>query len=214
MKMIHMSSRSMLIAVIIFGILCGVAVIYVMNPLARKRAVEARCVTTPSMLDAMRGKAVGEMAGVVVPALPRPLPDMAFQNADGQTIGLSSFKAKTVVMNLWAAWCVPCREEMPALNALQHSMGNDFFEVVAVSVDMQGVEKPKAFLKEMNIDRLNFYASPDGGLFQEMQKIGRAAGLPTSLIIDSSGCEIGYLPGPANWGHRDARALLAVATGF
>jgi thiol-disulfide isomerase/thioredoxin len=211
MEKFHLPFRAKLAMVAVAGILCGVAVIYAMNTGERKGAQMASCGTSDAALASMREKAVGEVAGVIVPKAPRPLSDLAFQNAQGENITLASFKGKITVLNLWATWCIPCREEMPALNSLQQKLGGEKFEVLAVSVDMQGQDKAKAFLAEHKIDQLGFYASPDGKLFQDMQRIGRAVGLPTSLIIDGTGCEIGYLPGPADWAHGDAIGLLQAA---
>jgi hypothetical protein len=102
---------------------------------------------------------------------------------------------------------------MPALDALQKELGGEDFQVVAVSIDTQDPDKPREFLKELKIANLGFYADPSANIFQDLKLAGRAVGLPTTLLIDKGGCEIGYLPGPAHWASEDAKALIRAALG-
>ena len=73
------------------------------------------------------------------------MPDLAFTDGDGQPRKLSDWQGKTVLVNLWATWCVPCRTEMPALDRLQGKLGSDKFAVVAINIDTRESDKPKAF---------------------------------------------------------------------
>lgn len=209
----RLSRRLITIIIATLGMLSGLAVIYVKNTHQGNTTLAKQCKTSPDRLARMKEKAVGTVAGVVVPQEPKPLPDFTFQNGKGEKVSLSAFAGKTVVLNMWATWCVPCREEMPALNTVQKTLGGDDLAVVAVSVDTQGLEKSKAFLQEIGAEHLALYASPDAELFRQMQKIGRAVGLPTTLIIDGTGCETAYLPGAADWAHTDALAFLQTASG-
>ena len=77
-------------------------------------------------------------------------------------MSLADFKGKTILVNLWATWCVPCREEMPALDKLQAEFGGPDFEVVAINVDTRNRDKPKAWLQENGIRNLAYHADPDG----------------------------------------------------
>jgi hypothetical protein len=85
--------------------------------------------------------------------------------------------------------------------------------VVAVNIDTRDPEKPRAWLKEAGIDRLGYYADPSARIFQDLKTVGRATGMPTTLLIDSNGCEIGTLAGPAEWASEDAVKLIAAALG-
>jgi thiol-disulfide isomerase/thioredoxin len=116
-----------------------------------------------------------------------------------------------VLLNLWATWCVPCRKEMPALAALQQKLGGPGFEVVAVNIDTRNLDKPKAWLKEAGVTGLTYYADASARVFQELKSIGKAVGMPTSLLIDANGCEIAYLAGPAEWASDDALKLVQAA---
>jgi thiol-disulfide isomerase/thioredoxin len=102
---------------------------------------------------------------------------------------------------------------MPALDALQKKLGGPKFEVVALNIDTRDPEKPKTWLKEVGVAGLNYYADPNAKAFQDLKVIGRAVGLPTSILIDGAGCEIGYLAGPAEWGSEDAVKLVQAALG-
>ena len=64
-------------------------------------------------------------------------------------------------LNLWATWCVPCRKEMPALDALQAAVGGDKFEVVAINIDTRDPEKPLTFLKDAGVKHLAYYVRPE-----------------------------------------------------
>jgi thiol-disulfide isomerase/thioredoxin len=118
-----------------------------------------------------------------------------------------------VLLNLWATWCVPCRKEMPALDALEGKLGGPAFEVVAINIDTRDPDKPRAWLKEVGVGRLGYYADPSAKVFQDLKTVGRAAGMPTTLLVDPAGCEIGTVAGPAEWASEDAVKLVTAALG-
>ena len=130
------------------------------------------------------------------------LPDLAFEDADGKPRKLSDWRGKTVLLNLWATWCVPCRKEMPALDSLQAKLGGKDFEVVAVNIDTRDPEKPKNFLKEANLTRLGYFTDQKAKVFQDLKSVGKALGMPTSILIDGQGCEIANIAGPGRMGQR------------
>ncbi len=165
-------------------------------PLTKERAVNL----TPLMK--------GQVAAMVAANQPRKLETVAFNGPDGKPMTLDHFAGKTVLLNLWATWCVPCREEMPALNALEKEMGSDKFQVVPVNIDTGDDEKPKAFLSEIGVDALQLYRDNTIGVFNSLKKEGLAFGLPVTLLIDDKGCLISAMNGPAAWDSEDAKALI------
>ena len=171
------------------------------------------CEAKPETLKAIDAAARGELAALKVADAPRPLPPLAFKDKDGADIGLDRFKGKVVLLNLWATWCAPCKKEMPALNTLQGQKGGEDFEVVAVSLDFGPADKPRKFLADIGADKLSFYADPTGKLLPTFQKIDRATGLPTTLLIDREGCEMAHLPGPAEWASPDGLKVIEAALG-
>lgn len=146
----------------------------------------------------------GKMAAFVKKAQPTPLPDIIFQDAAGKDVALSSFEGKTILLNLWATWCVPCREEMPALNRLQQALGGDKFEVIALSLDRKGAEASQKFLDDVGAKALRLYvdATAKQGLALKL------VGMPTTILINADGLEVGRLAGPAEWDSEDAKKLV------
>ena len=146
----------------------------------------------------------GEMAAFVFRKTPEAIPEFTFEDGGGATKTLADWKGKVVLLNLWATWCAPCRKEMPALDRLQKELGGDTFEVIALSVDRQGAPASKKFLEETKVANLKLYVESTS------KSIGmlRAAGLPTTILIDKDGLEIGRLAGPAEWDSADAKRLI------
>jgi thiol-disulfide isomerase/thioredoxin len=113
-----------------------------------------------------------------------------------------------VLLNLWATWCVPCRKEMPALDALERRLGGPDFEVVAVNIDTRDPDKPRAWLNDVGIKRLAYYSDSSAKVFQDLKLAGKAFGMPTTLLLDRTGCELGTMAGPAEWASADGIRLI------
>jgi thiol-disulfide isomerase/thioredoxin len=153
----------------------------------------------------------GEIAALTMATTPLKLPDLAFEDADGKPRKLSDWRGKTVLVNLWATWCVPCRREMPSLEGLQEKLKGPNFEVVAINIDTRDPEKPKKFLEDAKLTRLGYFNDQKAKVFQDLKGIGRALGMPTSVLVDGQGCEIGTIAGPAEWDSEDAVKLIQAA---
>jgi thiol-disulfide isomerase/thioredoxin len=153
----------------------------------------------------------GEVAALAVASDPRRLPQLAFKDGSGASKTLADWQGRTVLLNLWATWCVPCRKEMPSLDALQTKLGGDKFEVVSINIDTRDPEKPKAWLKDVGIHRLGYYSDQNAKVFQDLKAVGKAIGMPTTLLVDAKGCEIATLAGPAEWASDDAIKLIQAA---
>jgi len=188
-----------------------VAVLYGRNAPGGNQA--SACAGTEKVLASLKPLAKGEVAAVQVPKTSQKIPDLGFKTPDGQPTSLAALQGKTLLVNLWATWCVPCRKEMPALDRLQQQLGGKDFEVVAINIDQRNLDRPKRFLDEIGVKALAYYADPDAKVFQDLQKIGRALGMPTTLIVDAQGCELAHLAGPAEWDSPDALALIKAAMG-
>lgn len=167
--------------------------------------------------------AKGELAAFAPTLKPTRIPDLAFLDPDGTPTRLSQVGGDGLkLVNIWATWCVPCREEMPALDTLQAELGSrgsqgeggqgrPGFEVVTVNIDTRDAEKPKRFFEEIGIRNLALFTDPKAKTFQELRAVGRGFGLPTTMLIDANGCEIGHIAGPAEWASPDALALVRAA---
>jgi thiol-disulfide isomerase/thioredoxin len=188
----------------------GIAAVYGIAAYGRNGG-DAACAGALATAKRIAPLARGEVAAVSVADIGLQLPALAFKDASGADKTLADFKSRTVLLNLWATWCVPCRKEMPALAALQQKLGGPQFEVVAVNIDTRNLDKPKAWLQQAGVTGLAYYADASAKVFQELKAVGKAVGMPTSLLIDGDGCEIAYLAGPAEWASDDGLALVKAA---
>src|SRR3981189_2319621 len=189
----------------------GFAGISGIGGLKRNAAGDSACRGAVDLARKLAPLAHGEVAALTMATTPLRLPDLTFEDAHGQPKKLSDWRGKTVLVNLWATWCVPCRREMPALESLQTRLGGPDFEVVAVNIDTRDPEKPKHFLKDANLTRLNYFSDQKAKVFQDLKTIGRALGMPTSVLVDGKGCEIATIAGPAEWASDDAVKLITAA---
>ena len=137
---------------------------------------------------------------------PKELPELAFETMTGEPASLADLKGKVVVLNLWATWCAPCREEMPSLDRLQAAFDPDEVAVVALSVDRAGRERVQDFLDEVGVEHLMVYRDPKAATSRAL----RIPGLPATLIIDKEGREVARVLGIAEWDA--AAAIEAVRT--
>ena len=190
-------------------LLGGAAVLYGTGGLRKETpAVCNGAVATVARLDPMIH---GEVAALALSRPVRLVPALAFKDAEGKPKTLADFRGRTVLLNLWATWCVPCRKEMPALDRLQATLGGDDFQVVAVNIDTARLDRPKQFLADAGVTHLPLYTDSSAAAFQVLRSDGQALGLPTTLLIDRNGCQIGDLAGPAEWDSPEARALIEAA---
>lgn len=192
------------VAGVALAVVAGVS-LYVIGPGGDNRALACE---SPSDPESLRPFVTGEVAGVLLHDRPVAPPALRFQDENGVPVALDAWLGRAMVLNVWATWCPPCRHEMPALDALQAGEGDAGFEVVAVSIDAGDPLKPLAFLDEIDATNLAFYHDPSTGLFESLKASGRTIGLPVTLLIDSQGCEVGYMAGPADWASDDALALV------
>ncbi len=128
-----------------------------------------------------------------------------FLDASGEPVAIESFRGRTVVLNLWAPWCVPCLQEMPSLDRLAARLPESDFAVVAVTKDPVGDSPSRQTFDRMGLKRLKLYLDPEGKLEPE---IG-ARGFPTTLILGLDGVPLAYREGAAEW---DSDAMVAKLT--
>jgi thiol-disulfide isomerase/thioredoxin len=161
-----------------------------------------------------RGFIAGALALAATPALARPLMPLhetpremlspPFVDGAGRDLTLADFRGRVVLLNVWATWCAPCREEMPTLDRLQARLGGDDFHVLPLSIDRAGLGPVRRFYDEIGIRNLDMYLAEDIRAMMAFAVIG----LPTTLLIDRQGRERGRLTGPAEWDSPEAIAQL------
>lgn len=213
----HLPTGRLITLAIVAGMIAGTLVgVYVIggqsgNNAPQITAAESACSAKAELAKAVGGAAQGEVAAMLAANPPRYIGDLAFNSPEGVPMTLADMPGKTVLVNLWATWCAPCRHEMPALNQLQEELGGDDFEVVAVNVDTGGDEKPRRFLDETGVNALGYYRDNTLALFNDLKRRGLALGLPVTLLIDGDGCLLANMNGPAEWASDDAKRLIGVA---
>lgn len=125
-----------------------------------------------------------------LPMLSPPITDGA-----GRSLTLADFRGRTLLLNIWATWCPPCREEMPTLDRLQAQLGGAEFHVLALSIDKGGFVAVRAFYAEIGITHLDLYLADQ---LRGMMAFG-VVGLPTTLLVNPEGREVARKVGPAAW---------------
>jgi thiol-disulfide isomerase/thioredoxin len=155
--------------------------------------------------------AIGQLAALNGTGTGRGYSGMTFTDADGNAKTLKDFAGKTLLVNFWASWCIPCRAEMPALDKLAAAENDADFMVLPINLDLGsgGLDKAKAFLAEGNWANLPLYADSTFDSFKKLQTSAVALGLPSTLLIDKKGCELAVLQGPAEWDSEDGRNVIA-----
>ena len=197
----------------ILAVAAAVAVVAGIYGIGRLRSnpADAACRQAVDTAARIAPLAHGEVAALAVARTPSHLPPLGFRDAEGHDRTLADWRGRTVLLNLWATWCVPCRREMPALDALQAKLGSPKFQVVAVNIDTRDPEKPLAFLKKIGVTHLAYFADESAQIFEDLKTAGKAFGMPTTLIVDPKGCEIGDMAGPAEWSSDDGIKLVSAA---
>ena len=145
------------------------------------------------------------MAKLVVAPSPIAEPDIPFTGPDGKPVHLADLKGQVVVVNFWATWCGPCKEEMPSLARLQKDYAEKPFKVVAISVDrLEDTPKAIDFLKANG--GLSFYNDPGYKVVFGLNP--RPEGIPTTVIYDKQGRERARLSGGADWSTEQAKKVM------
>lgn len=134
-------------------------------------------------------------AAVPLHETPQPLPGISFSDESGNPLTLDRWNGKVVLLNVWATWCGPCRQEMPTLDLLQAALGSDRFLVIALSIDRAGAGVVRKFFDEIGIRHLDIFIDETMKAAREL----RILGLPGTLLIGPDGKEMGRLIGPAEW---------------
>ncbi|MDX8533790.1 TlpA disulfide reductase family protein [Mesorhizobium sp. VK25A] len=220
-KRFFFPATRLILAALLAGVLAGAVAVYVSESGSGNNAPEkvaaaagkddVACAAKAARAKTIAAKAVGQVAALQPADPPQSLKSLAFNGPDGKPMTIADHAGKTVLLNLWATWCAPCRAEMPALDALQKEKGSSAFEVIAVNVDTGDDTKPKKFIKEIGVETLGFYRDPTIALFNEAKTRGLALGLPVTMLIDADGCLIAHMNGPAEWSSPDAKRLVEAA---
>jgi thiol-disulfide isomerase/thioredoxin len=148
------------------------------------------------------GLLTGDMNKLVVLETPAVIPEAELLDAADVPHALSEYSGKWVVVNFWATWCAPCRQEMPSLDRLQVAMPE--LAVVPVATGRNAVEQIQKFYGEAAVVNLPILRDPQAGLAHAIGVMG----LPVTVILDPEGREVARLIGAAEWDGPEAQAVL------
>ncbi len=202
-------SRRLFAAIAIVAVAAGLAAVYV----TERGAVESggRCAAAAARAAALKPLATGDLAALLAADTPADFSGLVLNAPDGSKRRLADLGGRTLLVNMWATWCVPCRTEMPHLQALQEKRGGADFAVVALSVDVGGPDKPTRFLNDIGATSLVDLRDPEMQAFNELKSKGLVLGLPTTFVVNRDGCALASLAGPAEWDSPAALALIDAA---
>jgi thiol-disulfide isomerase/thioredoxin len=172
---------------------------------------DAVCAAARSRAAALDPLVRGEVAAFQVAKQPEKLSALAFTGTEGEAMTLAAFEGRVALVNLWATWCAPCRQEMPALDRLQAGLGGEDFVVVPISIDTGARDRPQQFMQSIGVKHLPLYTDRTIKIFEELKKRGLAVGLPVTVLLDRDGCRLGHINGPAEWDSEDGRRLIDAA---
>ncbi len=164
----------------------------------------ALAAVSPAIAQDTKPPLSGPMAKFELRTPPVPAPALSFKDWKDADTGLGAFKGKVVLVNFWATWCAPCVKEMPSLDRLAQRIGGEKFAVVALSLDGPSRPKVEPFIKSRNLDHLQVFFDTRKKSYQALE----IAVLPTSVLIDAEGREVGRLQGDAEWDSPEAEALV------
>lgn len=145
---------------------------------------------------------------LVVADDPAPISETEFTDVDGGTHTLADYRGKVVLVNFWATWCAPCREEMPALDRLQAELGGDDFQVVTIATGRNAPARIQSFFDEVGVENLPILLDPRQMVARDMGVVG----LPVSVLIDREGTEVARYLGDAEWDSQAAKTLITQLT--
>ncbi|MCF6272711.1 MAG: TlpA family protein disulfide reductase [Rhodobacteraceae bacterium] len=159
---------------------------------------------TPELRAELLDLREGNMRKLKIHKEPQEAVLTTFTDAVGTRVSLADGNGKIRVVNFWATWCYPCREEMPTLDALQKGLGGEGFEVLAIATGLNQLGAIESFLEEANVTALPIWLDADSSLGADFGAIG----LPLTVILNRDGQEIARLIGGAEWYDESAQNIL------
>ena len=204
MKLKPLLVFSALAAIIFVGV-------YVMFKGSGNQHASASCGKAAEQSVVLAEIATGELAAFRALDTPLDMSQIAFKDRDGNQTTLGAWKGKTVLFNLWATWCPPCREEMPYFETLQTDFGGDKFQVIPVSIDTGEMDGLLEFYEETGLKALPLFQDETMEAFQGLRRQAVALGMPTTLLVDENSCGLGVLNGEAKWASKDGVRLIKAA---
>ena len=122
---------------------------------------------------------------------PKLYDDVIFMDINQKNVNLDDFKGKLIILNFWATWCTPCKEEMPSLDELQSNSNFDNLKIFPINIGQEDVSKSEFFFKELNIKNLDIYFDSPVTLAKKFS----LRGVPTTILFNKEGKEFARIIG-------------------
>ena len=129
----------------------------------------------------------------------KKIENIEFFNSKKEKVSLFDYKSNIIIVNFWATWCAPCREEMPSLNKLKSNNIFKDIEIIPINIGNERFENSKNFFKNLKIDKLEFFFGTGGELAQKFN----IRGIPTTILIDKNGYEFARIVGYIDFENKD-----------
>jgi thiol-disulfide isomerase/thioredoxin len=173
-------------------------------------AAERAAALTDAERNELEALREGDMRKLVVHPEPMASSDVVFVAPDGGEARIADTGGKVRLLNFWATWCAPCRQEKPTLDALQREFGGPDFAVIAVATGRNDPDAIERFNDDLGITALDTWRDPETALAGAM----RVPGLPVTVVLDRDGMEVARLMGGADWTSPSARAVIGYLIGL
>tara|TARA_B100001093_G_scaffold6892_1_gene6832 strand:+ start:279 stop:788 length:510 start_codon:yes stop_codon:yes gene_type:complete len=128
---------------------------------------------------------------IVIHKIPKTYNNVIFLDKKDHKININDFKGKILILNFWATWCEPCKDEMPSLDSFQTNLGSNQLKIFAINVGKEKKEKVNKFFKDLNIKNFDPYFDPPITL----AKTFSLRGIPTSILINKDSQEFARIIG-------------------
>ena len=136
-----------------------------------------------------------DIANITVNKNPKTYDEVVFKDVNQKDINLVNYKGKLLILNFWATWCAPCREEMPSLDLLQLNSKFRNLKVFTINIGQEDLSKSVSFFKELKIKNLDVYYDSSPTLAKKFL----LRGIPTTILIDKEGREFARITGSINF---------------
>ena len=149
-------------------------------------------------------KLVNQMKKFKLTTITSARPDISWKDANDNKVTLELFDGKVVLLNFWASWCPPCIRELPSINRLQAKLGGDKFTVIALNIDRGGKPIASRFKQKLKLDKLDLHVDQKNAV----ARLLKIKALPTTIVFDSKGREVGKMEAAAEWDTKEALSLI------
>ena len=144
---------------------------------------------------------------LIRPTQPTPAPDFTVPGLTGKPLSLRDFRGAVVLLNFWATWCPPCKQEMPSMERLYQRYKDRKLTLLAISIDFEGARAVAPFVRNL---KLTFPIGLDPKM--EVAERHTVRALPASFVIDQNGTAVGIAIGPRDWDSAAAHAVIDTLT--